>query len=195
MQQFATEGAHKTCIDYLALKRHFTSNYDYQKYRGRVRLSLDSFKKRSDVQIFYVLSKNTDAHSVILSNIVKNPNTWVGKMVDSQGEAVYKQWKQRQQALSYNFDTELKRLDDNFKNNFIVSNGEYPPLLSLYFGGKVSIETLCILLDITGVLGYWKTQIQDKIIAGDALILFENYIPFIEYDRKKMEEKMENFFD
>ena len=41
--------AYKT---YLALKRHFTSDYDYFKYNGKVRAGVESFLKRNDKFFF-----------------------------------------------------------------------------------------------------------------------------------------------
>ena len=37
--------AYKT---YLAIKQHFTSNYDYKKYNGKVKATEESFLKRRD---------------------------------------------------------------------------------------------------------------------------------------------------
>ena len=33
---------------YIALKSHFNSDYDFNKYHGKTRVNLDSFLKRSD---------------------------------------------------------------------------------------------------------------------------------------------------
>ena len=43
---------------YLAVKNHFTSDYDYHKYGGRVTAKLESFTKRSDRYFFHKLSKD-----------------------------------------------------------------------------------------------------------------------------------------
>ncbi len=47
---YATEDAFKTYVDYLALKRHFTTKtYDYHKYNGKVKVSFEAFQTRKDV--------------------------------------------------------------------------------------------------------------------------------------------------
>ena len=42
---------------YLAVKNHFTTDYDYNKYGGRVTAKLESFTKRPDRYFFHKLSK------------------------------------------------------------------------------------------------------------------------------------------
>jgi len=41
---------------YLAIKNHFTTDYDYVKYGGKVTAKLETFTKRSDRYFFHKLS-------------------------------------------------------------------------------------------------------------------------------------------
>lgn len=76
---YATEASFKVYIDYLALKLHFTSDkYDYHRSNGKTRASYDSYRTRKDVFYFYKLSKRKDYHEVMLANLLKNPNLWIG---------------------------------------------------------------------------------------------------------------------
>jgi hypothetical protein len=51
--RFLKMSAFEVYKDYLALKNHFSNkNYDYFKYKGKVRTSIDSFNKRKD-KIFF----------------------------------------------------------------------------------------------------------------------------------------------
>ena len=43
---------------YLAVKLHFTSNYNYFDYDGKVNCKLETFTKRNDSYFFHKLSKN-----------------------------------------------------------------------------------------------------------------------------------------
>ena len=42
---------------YHALKLHFTSDYDYNKYNGKANVSVDSFLKRNDRPFFGRVSR------------------------------------------------------------------------------------------------------------------------------------------
>ena len=65
-------------VDYLALKRHFTTeSYDYFKYKGKVSAKKDAFDKRKDKFFFEKLSRNRDPHGIILANLLKSNDIWV----------------------------------------------------------------------------------------------------------------------
>ena len=50
---------------YLAIKNHFTTDYDYIKYGGKVTAKLDSFTKRPDRYFFHKLSKRFNKDDVL----------------------------------------------------------------------------------------------------------------------------------
>ncbi len=183
---YATEGAFKTYIDYLALKRHFTTKtYDYHKYNGKVKASLDAFQTRKDVFFFYKLSLRPERHDLMLSNIVKNPNIWAGDFLEEPAEETYINWKKRLDGLTYHFQQDLKELDDDYKSNFIVPEGQHPKLLSYFLQRKLSLETFTILTNLCNTLDYWNEKVVDKIVAGDKIQLSRKYYPFLDFDRKK----------
>ena len=55
---------------YLAVKNHFTTDYDYNKYGGRVTAKLESFTKRPDRYFFHKLSKNIMKKTYLISLLV-----------------------------------------------------------------------------------------------------------------------------
>lgn len=193
---YATEGAFKTYIDYLALKRHFTTkNYDYQKYNGKTKASFDTFQTRNDAFFFYKLSQRPERHNLMLSNIVKNPNTWIKDILEETGEEIYTDWKKRIDGLSYHFEQDLSKLDDDYKSNFVVINGQHPKLLSLFLQRKISLETFTILTNISKVLDYWEQNVVDKIVAGDKITLSRKYYPFLNIDKERFSKIIkDNYF-
>ena len=186
MSLYNTNDAYQMYVYYLAIKRHFTSNYDFHKYNGKINASVTSFETRKDKFFFYKLSKKTDAKNFILANVVENPNIWVGDIVGEKGDAVFMEWKKRQQSISYVFKSELSNLDEDFDSNLIVKNGQHPKLLRLYINRTISKETLIIVDDLTNVFSYWNNKLVDKIIFPDILNTCNKYKPFLEFDRNKM---------
>ena len=181
-------------VYYLAIKRHFTSNYDFHKYNGKINASVTSFETRKDKFFFYKLSKKTDAKNFILANLVENPNIWIGDMIGEKGDAVFMEWKKRQQSISYVFKSELSNLDEDFDSNLIVKDGQHPKLLRLHINRTVSKETLIIVDDLTNVFSYWSKKILDNIIFPDILNTCNKYKPFLEYDRNKMKSILVDIF-
>ena len=186
MSLYNTKDAYEMYIYYLALKRHFTSSYDYHKYNGKINASITSFETRKDKFFFYKLSKRSDAKDFILANMVNDPKIWIGDIVGEEGEKVFTEWTKKQQSLSYVFKTELGKLDEDFDSNLITKDGQHPKLLRLHTSGNVSKETLIIIDDLTNVFSYWSKKVLDKIIFPDILNRCNKYKPFLNYDKTKM---------
>lgn len=186
MSLYNTKDAYEMYIYYLALKRHFTSSYDYHKYNGKINASITSFETRKDKFFFYKLSKRSDAKDFILANMVNDPKIWIGDIVGEEGEKVFTEWTKKQQSLSYVFKTELGKLDEDFDSNLMTKDGQHPKLLRLHTSGNISQETLIIIDDLTNVFSYWSKKVLDKIIFPDILNRCNKYKPFLNYDKTKM---------
>jgi len=193
---YANEASFRVYIDYLALKKHFsTKGYDYHKYRGKVKASFETFRARNDVFFFYKISKKDDPHRVLLANLVVNPKSWIREISEDSGEENYLAWEKRIQSLTYLFKSELSNLKDDYKSNFVVSNGQHPYIMSLYLQKKISLETIAILSHVSNVLDYWEKDLVDKFVAGDIITLLRKYYPFLKIDEKKFSQIVkERFF-
>jgi hypothetical protein len=167
MSMYSTTDAFDIYVYYLALKRHFTSNYDFFKYNGKVKANAMSFENRKDKFFFYKLSKKKEAKDIILANMLANPNAWAGELLDDKAESIYKEWIKRKQSLTYQFKSDIINLDDDFNDNFVVHDGQHPRLLKLYMMNDISLETLVMICDITNCIGHWEKNISDTIVFPD----------------------------
>ena len=145
---------------YLSLKNHFTKDhYDYHKYRGKTRATVQAFYKRKDRFWFekFARSKNDkEVEEFFVSNFIysTDPATmWIGEMI-KEGDGRYTEWKKKVQSLSYIFKEETESVFDNRKVDdvFNCSKG-HPPILKSYLGGSTSLETM-VIYDI--IFGYGK---------------------------------------
>ena len=136
---------------YLSLKNHFTKDkYDYHKYCGKSRATVQSFYKRKDRFWFERISRQKTDQEVIdffVSNFVTctDPSKlWIGEMM-KEGEDRYEQWKKRNQSLSYIFKEETQSLFEEQKVDdvFDCSKG-HPIILKKFLSGKLSPETMVI---------------------------------------------------
>ena len=185
---------------YLALKQHFTSNYDYFKYNGKVRAGEESFLKRNDRFFFRKLSKKYDKEELIefyVSNFIIS-NYCVVNLVSQESEDNYVQFKKRRESLSYHFDNELRWLVDYCRDRdlelnklLLVEDGNHPLLLKLLLQKKISIETIIIMDDVLKFIRYWNARLDD-IVWEEKKQLISNYRQFLNYDkfsyRKKLKE-------
>lgn len=176
-------------VDYLALKRHFTTNsYDYFKYNGKVRVKIDAFEKRKDKFFFEKLSKHRDPHGVILANILKSKDIWIKELVSDKAQENYNLWIKKTQSITRHVESELWLLDDNFDSNFKVVSGNHPPLLKLFLSDKLSLESLIILTTISGCIPHWCKNMKGDFIWDDVNKKIIKTKPFIHYDVEKIKK-------
>ena len=183
--------------EYLALKNHFSKpTYDYFRYNGKMKVNVSSFEKRKDKLFFQKLAKHPDVHNFLIANLSENEKSWIRELAYSEeAEKTYKSWLKRQQSLSYVFKQELGNLDTRFNENLICRDNEHPFLLKLYLGKQVSLDTLCLLLDISGAKKHWDSKMQYDLIWDTIRIKVEKYFPFITCDKDKIKNIILDYFD
>lgn len=189
--------AYETFILYISLKNHFTQkNYDYFKYNGKSRISFTSFEKRKDRIFFQKLAKHNDVLGFLVSNLVLNNKSWIKTLAYSEeAENIYKNWLKVNQSLLYTFKQDLNKLDDNFNSNFIIKENSHPPILSLFLSGDISLETFCILIDISNCEKYFDKNLKDDVIWKEIGLKVKKYKPFIRYDKEKIKKLCVDIFD
>lgn len=179
---------------FLALKNHFTTDYDYVKYNGKVGAKPASFHVRKDKYQFYKLSKHKDPLKYLVANFIDGDLKWIGDLFSDESDKVYNNWLKRQQSLSYIFEQDLNKLCTNFNDNVIVKNGQHPHLLKQYLRREISIETIIILNDIFGFFGHWNKKIDDTVLWPSIYKKLQKYKPFFHYDAFKCRNIVKNVF-
>lgn len=182
-------------IDYLALKRHFTTKgYDYFKYHGKIKASTDAFETRKDRIFFAKLAKKQKPHEILLANMVHNPNSWVGELCGEEGNEIYLDWKKRFDSLEYQFTTELIKFDVDFDKLFTIYNGQHPILLASLLQRKISEETFAIMVHLCKTEDYWNENLSDTVIYPKLMFKAKKYYPFLKLDEKKFRKIIKNQF-
>jgi hypothetical protein len=156
---------------YLALKNHFTkSTYDYHKYCGKTKASLNSFYKRKDRFFFEKLSRQKNDKEIedfFVANFVSydDPDSlWIGEII-ANGETMYNDWRKKVQSLSYIFKEEIDNVfsDQNFDLMFAIKQGKHPQILKEYLQGRLSLETMLILERIFGYKNNFDKKLDDPV--------------------------------
>jgi len=183
--------------EYLALKNHFSKpDYDYFKYNGKVKSNSVSFEKRADKFFFQKLAKHPDVHNFLVANFSVDEKMWIRNLAyNESAEKTYKSWLKRQQSLTYVFKQELDKLDKDFNSNFVCKNNEHPLLLRKFLGNEVSLETLCLLLELTGAKTHWNSKMQYDFVYETVKTKIEKYTPFIKVDKEKLKNIVLDYFD
>ena len=183
--------------NYLAFKNHFTKKeYDYFKYCGKSRASLESFHKRKDRFFFEKTSRQKSDDEIkfyFVANFVEcsdSQNLWIGEIIKN-GEEVYKNWLKKIQSLSYLFKTEANVFinKENFNSLFNCKKGQHPEILKLYLQNAITLETLVILNCILDYVSDFDTKMTDPVWETVSLKI-KKYTPFLNIDIAKYKKML-----
>ena len=169
---------------YIALKSHFNSDYDINKYNGKTSVSLDSFLKRSDRSFFGRVGRKykDDTKEFFIANFITEPKGWIGNFDD----VTYVEYQKRHQSLKYTFQNDiinLIRKGKNIDNVLNVKNGQHPLLLKQFLAKKVSLETMCIMESLLEYCKYWNEDIEEQYVWKEQEKLIKNYSSVLTFDR------------
>ena len=175
--------------NFLAFKNHFTKkNYDYFKYCGKTRASLDSFHKRKDRFFFEKISRQKNDEQIksfFVANFAEcnDPERlWIGDII-LNGEDTYSNWLKKSQSLTYLFKTECEVFisKENFENLFDCKNGNHPELLKKYLQKALTLETLVILNMILNYVNDFDKKMNDPVWEMMSLKI-QKYQSFLNID-------------
>ena len=156
---------------YLGLKNHFTKpKYDYHRYGGKSRATIQSFYKRRDRYFFEKLSRQKTDDEVVeffVSNFIScdNPQSlWIGDIVRN-GEGNYTSWKKRMQSMSYLFKEQMETLfsDRKFDDVFKIEGTKHPIILKELLQDNISIEAFIVLEKILGFKKDFDKRLDDPV--------------------------------
>lgn len=180
---------------YLAFKNHFTKeNYDYFKYCGKSRASLDSFHKRKDRYFFERTSRQKSDEEIkayFVANFVECSDAqslWIGEIIQN-GEEVYTNWLKKSQSLFYLFKTEVEVFirKDNFEQLFEIKNNQHPEIFKKHLQNAISLETMVILNMILDYVKKFDKKLNDPVWETVSLRI-RKYQPFLNIDVAKYKE-------
>jgi hypothetical protein len=182
--------AYESFCLYQALKLHFTTDsFDFFKYGGKSKVTVSAFENRKDKWHFAKLSRKfsnkDDLVKYIVANFIEDEKSWVGSLLEEQGELNFRKRQKVLQSLSYFFENDCQKIFDGIENPndvLTVEDGEYPILLKMYLQKEIQIETLCILNQILGFMGLWNRKISDTIVWPNHRMKIQKFAAFLPKD-------------
>jgi len=175
---------------YNALKLHFeTDGYDAIKYHFKTSVKPTSFFKRKDKFFFAKLAKTYEKElkEFYIANF-KNDVKYVGDMLNEGGEKYYRDHKKVMESLTYQFQTDINKLNDmdvSFDSLLEAEDNNHPLIIKLWMQEEILLETIVILDSILGFVERENEKITDTIIWPDIYRKIMKYKPFVKFDRNK----------
>ena len=177
---------------YLAVKNHFTTDYDYEKYGGRVNVKLETFTRRHDRYFFHKLSKRYNADRVVdyfVSNFAIDDRKWIGNLINNEGTENYSRYRKYKEAFGYHFRNDcmaivydFSKRGISFDDGFRVVNGQHPRVLRLLIQKKIHIQTAIVLDSILSFSKVWSKEIDEKVVWPKIAHTLAKLKPFVIYN-------------
>lgn len=172
-----------------AVKLHFeTVKYNCFSSNFRTKVSEATFDLRSDRHIYTALARKYKEKSELVeflfSQYVVNPDSiWIGKFLDDEATKVFDNWKKKQDSLSYIFSNEVETLAiscklKNLRFDEALSkqpNDNWPHIITLLNSRVISLETVCIVDQLTGFVNRENKNITESILWPRIHLLVDKY--------------------
>jgi len=181
---------------YCAMKAHFgNTDYDFITYKGKSRVSRDSFYKRKDRFFFVKLSRKYKEYNEIrdyfISNFIKDRNGYISSFNNEN----YENWKIRRYSFYGIFSEEIKPFVKEFNPLFEVKKSEHPKLMKEFLGGRLSLETLIVLEELVKFTKKWNQKLKDDIVWLDLNKIMNDYKRFLTIDKNKYRIQLLNLIE
>ena len=178
---------------YTALKLHFTTDYDYVKYNGKIRkISPETFDKKRSKYLFYKLSNKYPAEeleSFLISNLNKNPGMFVTDVFNDNAISNYREYKKFCSAPVEYFIDDIEKLflptKTPLENFECFDKYTCPRVLSEMVGERFSKYSFAVLLDVLPVDYVAYLDKQDIHIWKEVRKNVLDIRPFLKYDTNK----------
>jgi len=185
----------KAYQELISLRLHFTSDYDYFKYCGKTKsINESKLETRKDIFHYRRIERKykNELTNFIVSNMISNPNVWIGDLVKIDAEKKYKDWKKRQESLKYIIKQDLLKICETGSTNDLwkVVNNNHPHIFRAYLGNKICLETLIATNEVLNFVPYWNKNINETLIWADVSRLITKYRPFLIIDKKEIKSIM-----
>ena len=189
---------------YLAIKNHFTTDYDYVKYGGKVTAKLETFTKRSDRYFFHKLSKRYNQDDVLdyfVANFSVGDNKWIGNLLDNEGTQNYTKYRKYKESFDYHFRNDCSNIFNDLSNRgisfddgFLVHNGQHPRILRLLIQRRIHIQTAVIINSVLSFSKAWDKEINEKVVWPKISHTIKKLKPFILYNETQAKLIMKEVF-
>ena len=175
---------------YQSLKLHFEQeSYDAPKYNYKTSAKPQTFWKRKDKYFFAKIGKMFDTPPELINYYAAHfvaDNNWVGDMLGN--DQIYRDWQKRTEALGYNFQQDLEKVNvESFDHLFELGN-QYPKVVEAYLSNDINIESVAILNKLTSFMSRADKTVSDPILWPDVSRKIRKYSLLMNVNTDKMKK-------
>lgn len=182
---------------YLGIKLHYNSDYDFNKYNGKVSASFESFLKRADKFQFSKLRKQHGDYlkDYYVANFMYK-DYWVGDLLGEEAKENYTEWKKYNQSLLYCFEKDIRylnTLEGKLDNLFDIGDSSHPIIVNNILSKSISIGTAVLLDSLIG----WSSRVKitEQYVWPELQRRIQKTQGFIGYNNQKLKQKVLEIYD
>ena len=182
---------------YLGIKLHYNSDYDFNKYNGKVSASFESFLKRADKFQFSKLRKQHGDYlkDYYVANFMYK-DYWVGDLLGEEAKENYTEWKKYNQSLLYCFEKDIRylnTLEGKLDNLFDIGDSSHPIIVNNILSKSISIGTAVLLDSLIG----WSSRlnISEQYVWPEVKQRLQKTQGFIGYNNDTLKKKVLEIYD
>lgn len=168
---------------FVAVRQHMTTDsYDINKFNGKVKASIDNFKKRNDKYMFEKLARLPNNRLRVASTLVEG-GQWIGDVIGQKGETALNKHLRAIESIGYHFSQQLKLLDSS-KLKDIFHSDRAPMISQMFHQGKLSLETMVLLNKYLQFVDVWKSKFADDPTIQDLCKLINKFTAFVPLSKR-----------
>lgn len=187
---------YKTCLLYRALKLHFTTEYDFFHYNGKLKkYTVEDYQKNKHKFVYDKIGtkySDTDILYFFVSNFLKKETVWVQELLEPEAFDNFIELSKKHQSLFYYFESDTFKLfsENDHKELFKCSDDNLPLLLKKMLRNDINIETVVIMNKFMKFIPKWDQTITDEFIWPHLRNKLIKYEPFLKYDKSKFKNTL-----
>lgn len=165
---------------YLALQRHFSTSYDFEKYNGKVNASVEAYQKRNDMFSFEKLTKiipNDQLLDFYVCHFIVNPKCWIRNM----SKMNYERYQSKLKNFATTFKEDLYVVKQYEPSELMKVGKDIPKIHQLAINNKISIETLIAMDQFFPFIDKHSEEVSIPFVFPDHISLLQNYRTFFKH--------------
>lgn len=174
-----TKKGFEAYVMYLAMQKHFSTNYDFFQYNGKVKVSTEAYSKRNDMFSFEKLTKLVPEEDLIdfyVCHFLENPKEWIRNMNKTNLEI----YRSKMKNLSKIFRDDLQTIALEGVGRMMACEGNgIPKIHNLMIANTIELETGIIIDAIVPYVDKHADEIQVPFVFPDHIKKMKKYRPFL----------------
>lgn len=174
-----TRQGYNTYILYLALQRHFSTDYDFFKYNGKVNASTEAYSKRQDIFSFEKLTKIFDKHEdfeeFFVAHFIEDPKCWIRNMSKMRLE----EWRAHLRQMPQKFRSDMEYVKQHGPSHMLSTGNGIPLIHQKVIDGEISLESVVLLNCLYPFIEKHEKAVDIPFVWPDYIKKIKKYSPFV----------------